>query len=167
MGLVQEGKRNWRAARGRLLTQLGFLFLLLQIFWCFRFYNWLGWTWLTGMGWALLVFALLVAWRARVTLESTEGSNLDLGTALVDRGIYGLVRHPMYLAFALISLALVLISGHWLAPFLALFPLLAIRDVIQDEEDANQRRFGAAYDRYRSSVPGTNLAVGLLRRWRG
>jgi len=43
-----------------------------------------------------------------------EGKSYIHTTTLVDSGIYAVVRHPQFFAGILISLALVLMSQHWL-----------------------------------------------------
>ena len=67
------------------------------------------------------------AWLSR-TVEVQEGQQV------VDTGLYGVVRHPMYLAVTVLflSMPLVLGSGAALVPFLLVIPVLVKR--IRNEE---------------------------------
>lgn len=74
--------------------------------------------------------------------------------ALVTRGPYRIVRHPMYSAYFLIFLSAFLISGNWVigASGLAII-LLLMTARLRLEEDLLVVRFGAAYLRYRDDTP--------------
>ena len=66
-------------------------------------------------------------WLSR-TIEVSEGQKV------IDKGLYGVVRHPMYLATVLMFLAIPIILGSWWAviPFAGYLPVIATRAV--DEE---------------------------------
>jgi protein-S-isoprenylcysteine O-methyltransferase Ste14 len=55
-------------------------------------------------------------------------------TVLVDSGIYGIVRHPLYLAGILISISLPMISQHWLVAVFGLFAMVIYYQNTFDEE---------------------------------
>ena len=76
----------------------------------------------------LVVVAMLQNAFASRVIEIQEGQRL------IDRGLYSIVRHPLYAAAALmyVSCPLVLGSYYALVPTLLLFPLLAYR--IRNEE---------------------------------
>ena len=81
----------------------------------------------------LVAYALYVEvireneWLSR-TIEVSEGQRV------VSTGLYGVVRHPMYLATLLLFLSMPLVLGLWwaLIPFLFYIPIIVIR--ISDEE---------------------------------
>lgn len=66
-------------------------------------------------------------WASR-TIEVAEGQKV------IQTGLYGIVRHPMYLATLLMFLPMPLILGSWWAmcPFVLFIPILVVR--IRDEE---------------------------------
>ncbi len=68
---------------------------------------------------------------------------------LVTSGIYGLIRHPIYLRALLVFLGLPLIFRSWL--FLVLLPLggLFVAARIRAEEKLLAERFGAEFEAYR------------------
>ena len=108
---------------------------------------------------AALVVVGLVAAIACFARFVNEGSGTPAPTAptesLVVGGLYRHVRNPMYLAVAAVigGEALVLRSapvGIWLLVFMA-----AVWGFVHAyEEPALTRQFGAAYESYRSAVPG-------------
>ena len=66
-------------------------------------------------------------WLSR-TIEVCEGQKV------IDKGLYGIVRHPMYLATLLMFLAMPLVLGSWWAvvPFVGYVPVIVVRAL--DEE---------------------------------
>ena len=146
------------------------LAFLAQLVLCILFYNYLALSWLCYLGWALLAVAMILGWRARVAFETKgkapEGEGWLHTTAVVDSGIYGLVRHPMYLSFMLISLALVLLSQHWLNALLGALLIGLIYSDMGREEKSCLVKFGDAYQDYMERVPRVNLVAGMARRAR-
>ena len=55
--------------------------------------NWAGW-----LGVVLMLFALLIFWRAHVDLGLNWSPTLEIRTEhkLITNGIFGYIRHPMY-----------------------------------------------------------------------
>ncbi len=68
---------------------------------------------------------------------------------LVQTGIYGLIRHPIYLRALLASLGLPLIFRSWLAVPLPLLTFLFVWIRIRQEQDLLAGRFGADFEAYR------------------
>lgn len=165
-----DGSRRQPTAREVVLMSAEGGCFVAQIVVCFLFYNSLGLHWLVYLGWASLAVAMVVGWRARVAFQM-HGHIKDprdwLHTSVVvDRGIYGLVRHPMYLSFMLISLGLVLLSQHWLNLALALALMGLLYNDMRREERSNLDKFGEAYERYIERVPRINIVLGVRRRTR-
>ena len=76
---------------------------------------------------------------------------VEEGQTVVSTGLYGVVRHPMYLASILMFLTIPLVMGSWYAliPF-ALYPaLMVVR--IKDEEKLLTAEL-AGYEAYKSKV---------------
>lgn len=146
------------------------LAFLAQLVLCILFYNYLALSWLCYLGWALLGAAMILGWRARVAFETKGEAPEDEGwlhtTVVVDSGVYGLVRHPMYLSFMLISLALVLLSQHWLNALLGALLVGLIYSDMGREEKSALAKFGDAYRDYMERVPRVNLVAGMVRKAR-
>ncbi|MEJ2207503.1 MAG: isoprenylcysteine carboxylmethyltransferase family protein, partial [Anaerolineae bacterium] len=97
---------------------------------------------------------------------SQGGGSYMQARAVVDRGLYGIVRHPQYLGYVLLACGFALLSQHWLALVLAAVGVAAFyRQAIEEEKEC-LARFGPAYGRYRQRVPRFNALLGLARRLR-
>ena len=86
---------------------------------------------------ASVVFLLSYLLYAEVVRENRwlfRTIEVDEQQSVVNKGLYGVVRHPMYLATILMFLSMPLVLGSWWAviPFLFYIPLIIIR--IKDEE---------------------------------
>lgn len=88
-------------------------------------------------------------------------------TRLVDRGVYGIVRHPQYLGYVLLVLGFAMLSQHPVTVLLAVLSAAAFYGQSAGEESELRRRFGKEYDEYRRRVPRFNAVAGLARRLRG
>jgi len=119
-------------------------------------------------GWAIwilgTVFAILPIFTLRSKGSVPDGKSYMETTALVDTGIYAMVRHPQGgTAGILLSLALALIGQHWLLLVLAVVAMgLLYLDTFKADE-ACIEKFGQQYVRYMQRVPSVNFLVGILR----
>ena len=135
--------------------------------WCILFYNWAGLDWLLYLGWAVFVLGIVIIVMNRVALKrrgrAPDGGAWLRTTVVVDSGIYAVVRHPMYLGFILVLLAPILITQHWLTALFSVPWILLLCNAVRGEDKRNIEKFGDDYERYMQSVPGMNLALGLIR----
>lgn len=118
----------------------------------FRF----GWTQLPRWVSWLAAAVLLVSYAAyaevlRENAYLSRTIEIQQGQKLVDTGLYGVVRHPMYAATAalFLSMPLVLGSAAAFAVFLSYFPLIAAR--IRDEEQLLEQEL-EGYAAYKTRV---------------
>ena len=101
----------------------------------FRF----GWTRVPGwLVWIAAVVQLgsygLYAEVLRENAYLSRTVEVQEGQTVIDTGLYGIVRHPMYTATILMSLAIPLVLGSWLSflPML-LYPVIIIRRIHGEE----------------------------------
>ena len=104
-----------------------------------------------GLGAAILACAVWLFWRAHVDLGRNWSPSLQLreGHALVTRGVYRSVRHPMYTSQWLWGVGQALLLQNWVAGWagLALFaPLYFLR--VPREERMMLDRFGEEFCAY-------------------
>ena len=72
---------------------------------------------------------------------------------LITEGIFRVSRHPMYLGFVLILLGIAILLGSLSPYFVVLVFAIAMEIVfIRIEENMLAKRFGAEWDRYKSTV---------------
>jgi protein-S-isoprenylcysteine O-methyltransferase Ste14 len=168
---MKEGeavKREWKPTwKDVILSIAGGVSFIGQIVLCFLFYNWLDLDALLYTGWAILAVALLLGMMSRRAFEkeggAPEGQSWLATAAVVDSGVYAVVRHPIYLSFILVILALILISQHWLSPILGIPWIVFFYSSMRREEQANIERFGNDYKRYMQRVPRVNFVTGIIR----
>jgi protein-S-isoprenylcysteine O-methyltransferase Ste14 len=115
--------------------------------------------------WALgTVFAILPIFTLRKRGNVPEGKSYMKTTALVDTGIYAIVRHPQGgTAGILLSLALTFIGQHWLLAVLAAVGMILIYVDTFNSDRACIEKFGQEYVRYMQRVPRVDFVTGILR----
>jgi protein-S-isoprenylcysteine O-methyltransferase Ste14 len=121
--------------------------ILLQVIrpWRLPWPAWIG----HGCGWPLILAGLwLGAWAVRAAARV----DLERPAQLVDGGPYAFSRNPMYLAWTVGYVGAALVAGTaW--PLLLLPVVLVVTQVVvRREERSLERRFGAAYRSYKTSV---------------
>ena len=120
------------------------------------------------IGWAIwalaTIFAILPIFTLRTRGRVPEGKSYMETTALVDTGIYAVVRHPQGgTAGILLNLALPLIGQHWLLVILATAGMTLLYIDTFKADQACIEKFGQEYVRYMERVPRVNFLAGLLR----
>ena len=103
---------------------------------------------------ASVVFLVGYGLYAEVMRENAYLSRtvkVEEGQTVVSTGLYGIVRHPMYLASILMFLAIPIVMGSWYAliPF-ALYPLLMVVRIKDEEKLLTAELSG--YEEYKSKV---------------
>ena len=103
---------------------------------------------------ASVLFLLAYLLYAEVMRENAYLSRtirVEEGQTVVDTGLYGIVRHPMYSATLLLFLAMPLILGSWYALIIfAFYPAIIILR-LKDEEELLSREL-KGYNEYKQKV---------------
>jgi protein-S-isoprenylcysteine O-methyltransferase Ste14 len=122
--------------------------------------EWAGWICL----WTSGVFGILPIVTFRWKGGVARGDSYMKTTALVDTGIYAIVRHPqMGVTWLLICLGLMLITRHWSSVVLGVPAMvLAYLDLLKADQRCIEK-FGEAYERYMERVPRVNFVAGVVR----
>jgi protein-S-isoprenylcysteine O-methyltransferase Ste14 len=109
------------------------------------------------LAWMLLGFGLvLIALSTATLLTSREAG-------LIEWGIYGVVRHPMYLGAILAFISWIFFLPHWIILLISFANAAIVYWFILRGEHQNIAKFGDTYRRYMDAVPRINLLVGLLK----
>ena len=114
--------------------------------------------WSRMPGWVTVVsavlFLLAYAIYAEVMRENAYLSRtirVEEGQKVVDTGLYGIVRHPMYMATILLFMAMPVVLGSWYALVVfAVYPALIV--VRLKDEEALLRRELDGYEDYMKKV---------------
>jgi protein-S-isoprenylcysteine O-methyltransferase Ste14 len=119
---------------------------------------WTGW-----LGVLFLAGALFVFWRAHVDLGLNWSPSLEIREKheLITRGIYGIIRHPMYASQWLWVIAQPLLLQNWIAGFLNLLvfiPFYLLR--VKAEEQMMLDSFGSQYQDYMKMTGGVLPKLG-------
>ncbi len=137
-----------------------------QIMSAFVFYNPEGNAIRINTGWVILWLSAIFGWLPILTFRKkgeVKGRNYMLTTKLVTSGIYGIVRHPQYLAGILLNIAFSLITFHWAVWSLGAIAAVTTYLGTYDEEKNCVEKFGEEYLRYQEMVPRVNFIFGILR----
>jgi protein-S-isoprenylcysteine O-methyltransferase Ste14 len=120
----------------------------------------IGWVvWTFGM---VLIIAPIIILRRRGGVA--KGKSFVNTTRLVDTGIYGVVRHPLYLGgiFA-IFITTLLWYPHWLFGVLGAIGVVVVYLGAREEDQRLVQQFGDDYIRYMQKVPRMNILAGFVR----
>lgn len=120
------------------------------------------------IGWGIWIlgtlFALVPILALRTRGKVPKGKSYMETTALVQTGLYAIVRHPQGgTAGILLNLALALIGQHWLLVVLAAVGMVLIYADTFNADRTCIEKFGQEYVRYMQRVPRVNFVAGLLR----
>jgi protein-S-isoprenylcysteine O-methyltransferase Ste14 len=127
---------------------------------CSEALQWAGWICL----WTSGIFGMLPIITFRRKGGVPKGESYMKTTALVDTGIYAIVRHPQGgTAWLLINLGIMLIAWHWTSVVLGLASMgLVYADTFKADQYSIEK-FGDAYKRYMRRVPKVNFVAGIIR----
>jgi protein-S-isoprenylcysteine O-methyltransferase Ste14 len=112
---------------------------------------------LTILGWALLTVGASFVVLSVLALRR-------YGTAtLTDRGVYSIVRHPMYLGGMVIFSSHILFGQHWTVAASTLVAILCCFLIVKSEDQQIVDKFGPEYRKYMMRVPRLNFVAGIAR----
>ena len=115
------------------------------------------------VGVLLWLAGLWLFWRSHHDLGNNWSATLQIRGSheLITRGVYRLVRHPMYASFLLLALAQILLLPNWVAGWAALLAVAILCLVRVPREEAMMREFfGDAYGQY---VQATGAVVPRVK----
>lgn len=109
------------------------------------------------LAWAILGIGVVLIVLSIIALAGNRESGL------VERGIFGIVRHPMYLGAMLAFFSWILFFPHWIIIVVSLVNIAIVYWFILQGEHLNIEKFGDAYRRYMEKVPRINILAGLFK----
>ena len=122
------------------------------------------------IGGGILVVGIILIILPRFVFRSKgkpeKGRDWTETTVVVDTGIYAVVRHPLYLGWLLMYVALILLSQHWLTAIIGIPGMVCVYLISRQEDQRLIEKFGADYKDYMQKVPRMNLLAGIIRQVR-
>jgi protein-S-isoprenylcysteine O-methyltransferase Ste14 len=119
-----------------------------------------------GIGWALFLFGIGLRMVALYQLGRMYSLNVEIREThdLVTHGVYALVRHPLYLAYILDTIGIVLFLQKWYLWSVVVCVIIGWTIRIRTEETALKQALGVVYAKYAQDVPSLNIIAGAYRR---
>ncbi len=109
------------------------------------------------IGAAILIISLIMA---------VKGHNIVFGEKrerpeVITKGVFGIVRHPIYLSEILLYLGAIVLSISLVAAAVWIITIFFLYYISRHEEKLLLARFGEEYERYKKETP---MLVPLIRR---
>lgn len=119
------------------------------------------------VGWPIMVVGMMLIFLPLFILprkgKVPKGKDITHTTAVVSSGIYAVVRHPLYLGWLLMYLAIIFWSQHWLTIIIGVIGMICVYLISRQEDHRLVEKFGDDYKRYMQKVPRMNLLDGVIR----
>jgi protein-S-isoprenylcysteine O-methyltransferase Ste14 len=112
------------------------------------------------LAWLLFGLGILLVMLSTMMLIRNRGAGL------IERGIFGIVRHPMYVGAMLLFLSWIGFAPHWIIALISIVNIVIVYAYMLQGERFNLAKFGDAYARYMERVPRLDLLTGSIRALR-
>ncbi|UCG00274.1 MAG: isoprenylcysteine carboxylmethyltransferase family protein [Candidatus Heimdallarchaeota archaeon] len=129
--------------------------VVVQLLILFFYGNWANLDILLYLGMISLILSAVLFLSSNI-LKTEGGMEKAKGfvtTKLVDKGIYGIIRHPIYLSLAYVFIGFALISQHPLSLFFGATLGLCCYYFMIKEEKLTLEKFGEEYKQYMERIP--------------
>jgi protein-S-isoprenylcysteine O-methyltransferase Ste14 len=111
------------------------------------------------------ILLIILAMRTlRVSGKVDKATDITTTTTVVTQGIYGLVRHPLYLGWLLTYPAAMLVSQHWIIVIIGVIGMASMVLITRAADSDLVEKFGTAYADYMHEVPQLNILLGIMRK---
>lgn len=124
--------------------------------------------WFRYAGFALWALAAVFGWVPIYQFKQrggvAKGDSYIRTTRLVDTGLYAIVRHPQFVAWPLMNVAVALVSQHLIVVAMGAVAFMLSCVDFRKVDARNIDKFGEEYRKYMDRVPGWNFVAGLWRR---
>jgi protein-S-isoprenylcysteine O-methyltransferase Ste14 len=122
---------------------------------------------LRNVGWGIWAVAVGLIWASILSPRSRgaahQSEDEPCASITVGGGIYAVIRHPRYLGWLLVYVAVMMLTQHGLAVAFAVPGMVCVYLISRREDLRLARELGPAYEQYMRCVPALNLAAGLIR----
>ena len=115
-----------------------------------------------GLG-LFAVAGVIFAFHAYMLILPRRRKSWGYAGGMVDTGVYGIVRHPLYLGVIVMFVAAILVGQSWPVAAVAVPGIAVMYWSMLLEERWNRQRFGDDYVSYMQRVPRLNVFVSIMR----
>lgn len=119
------------------------------------------------LGWAVWTCAIALIWASMISPRSKaipqQRDDQSCASITFRGGIYAIVRHPRYLGWLLLYVAVIMLAQHWLALICAIPGIVCMCLISRVEDRRLVYKLGPAYEQYMRCVPTLNPLTGLAR----
>jgi protein-S-isoprenylcysteine O-methyltransferase Ste14 len=123
--------------------------------------------WLRYPGFALWALAAVFGWLPIYQFKKhggvARGDGYVKTTRLVDTGLYAIVRHPQFVAWPVMAVAVALVSQHPAVIMMGAVAFVLACFDFRRVDAMEVEKFGDEYRRYMDRVPGWNFIAGFWR----
>ena len=139
--------------------------LTLQVFGLFGSYQKANSQVLQSFGYILILIAIVLALITFITFGSKGKpiKGLEETTVLIEGTIFGVIRHPLYLGFALWGIGQILITQNITSMILGIVAIFCSWMASRKEDEFNVNKFGDSYREYMKKVPMWNVFKSLIK----
>ena len=109
----------------------------------------------------VLIFLPMFVFRSKGKVKKEK--DWTKTSVLVDTGIYSVVRHPLYLGWLLMYLAIIFWSQHWLTTIIGIIGMACVYSISRQEDQRLVEKFGDDYKDYMQKVPRMNFFSGIIQ----
>jgi protein-S-isoprenylcysteine O-methyltransferase Ste14 len=107
--------------------------------------------------------ALVISSIISLKLRGKPKDYWEKSTTMVNRGIFRIVRHPLYLGAAIFGVSFILVAQSIPSTLLGLAIIFCFLIASKKEDEFNIKKFGDSYKEYMGKVPMWNILNGLVR----
>ena len=109
------------------------------------------------LGWIVLGIGALFVVLSMLTLRGKGTSKVT------DSGVYGVVRHPMYLGGLVMFFSHIFFGQNWMTAVNTVIGVVCCYFIILSGDQRNIEKFGDEYKGYMQKVPRMNFFAGIFR----
>ncbi len=118
-------------------------------------------------GWIILAVGLVLIFLPKFVFRSKgkvkKEKDWTETSVLVDTGIYSVIRHPLYLGWLLMYLAIIFWSQHWLTIIIGIIGMICVYSISRQEDQRLVEKFGDDYKDYMQKVPRMNFFSWIIQ----
>jgi len=152
--------KDLKEIKAWIISFLSTVFSLSLVIVSLLMYDWAEIEILLYFGWSLLIIGLILFISTNIFSRVEEQSDDEI---VLDRGIYGFIRQPIYFSLVTCIIGIAFIGQNPLSPVLGIVSILLMHLGMLDKEQQNYEKFGENYYQYVKKVPRINVITGMIR----